>query len=173
MEKKERHEFLAHELAADPFLKDEELAKMCGVSVSTIRLDRAELGIAQYRERVSSAAKESRAAQTGELLDIELFHNGISVLETNSSMLFDGTDIVKGQYIYAFAEELAVSVINAKAALVRVANVKYVSGVHSGEKLVARSEVIRKRENEFIVHVFIKANMKEVFRGKFSLVIPD
>ena len=172
--KKERQEFLIKKIKEEPFLKDEELAKACHVSVSTIRFDRAELGIAEYRERVKSVAEGvSQAANSGgELLDLELFHNGISVLSTDDSMTFDGTDIVKSQCIYALAENLALSVIDAKAARVKVANVKYIAEVHSGEKLVARSEVIRVREKEFIVHVFIKVNMTEVFRGKFSLLVP-
>ena len=171
MDKKKRHEFILQRLNDDPFLKDENLSKLCGVSVATIRLDRAELGIAQYRERIRTAAKEGMTAKTGELLDLDLYHNGISVLETDAAMLFEGTDIVKSQFIYAFAENLALSVVNAKAALIKVANVKYISEVHAGEKLIARSEVIRERANEYIVHVFIRANMTQVFRGKFSLAV--
>jgi glycyl-tRNA synthetase alpha subunit len=173
MTKQERHKALVTILKENPFLKDDDLSEMLGVSVSTIRIDRAELGISEYRERVKSAAEDSKVQHTGEVIDMELFHNAISVLETNDSMLFDGTNIVKSQYIYALAEELALNVINAKAALVRVANVKYISEVHSGEKLVARSEVIRKKEKEYIVHVFIKVKMREVFRGKFSLSVSD
>ena len=138
--KKTRHDFILSILHDNPFLKDEELAKKCGVSVSTIRNDRAELGIAEYRERVKSAA-EGEFGSGGtkeELLDLKLYENGISVLETDSSMVFKNTNIVKGQCIYAFAENLALSVINARAALVKIANVKYTSEVHAGDKLVAK-----------------------------------
>lgn len=159
----------------NPFLKDEDLARECNVSVSTIRFDRAELGIAEYRERIKVAAEDgmNNAINEGELLDLNVLHNGISVIETDDSMLFENSDIVRGQYIYAMAENLALHVIGAKAALVKVANVKYIREVHSGERLIAKSEVIRAKEKEFIVHVFIKANFTEVFRGKFSLVIPE
>lgn len=44
--KKKRHEYLLRKIKQNPFLKDEELAQACNVSVSTIRFDRAELGIA-------------------------------------------------------------------------------------------------------------------------------
>ena len=174
--KKQRHEFLLTQIKQNPFLKDEELAKKCNVSVSTIRFDRAELGIAEYRERVKSAAVEgmgTAAVSTGEVLDLNLYHDGISVLKTDTTMAFDGTDIVKGQYIYAFAENLALSVIDAKAALVKVANVKYMHEAHAGERLIAKSEVMRVKENGFVVRVIIKANMNEVFRGKFSLLVAD
>lgn len=172
--KKQRHEFLLRKIEQNPFLKDEELAQACNVSVSTIRFDRAELGIAEYRERVKTAAQEVRGSEAvGEVLDLNLFENGISVLKTDSTMLFEGTDIVKSQYIYAFAENLALSVIDAKAALVRIANVKYMHEAHEGDSLVAKSDVMRVQENEFIVRVVIKANLQEVFRGKFSLVVTD
>ncbi|MGN0106434.1 MAG: DeoR family transcriptional regulator [Hominilimicola sp.] len=174
--KKQRHEFLLRQIKQNPFLKDEELAEACNVSVSTIRFDRAELGIAEYRERVKSAAEEgmsSSVVRAGEVLDLNLFHDGISVLKTDKTMVFDGTDIVKGQYIYAFAENLALSVIDAKAALVKIANVKYVHEAHAGERLIAKSDVMRVKDEEFIVRVVIKANMNEVFRGKFSLLVAD
>ncbi|MCH5211252.1 MAG: fatty acid biosynthesis transcriptional regulator [Oscillospiraceae bacterium] len=174
--KKQRHEFLLTQIKQNPFLKDEELAKKCNVSVSTIRFDRAELGIAEYRERVKSAAVEGMGQTTvgaGDVLDLNLFHDGISVLETDNTMVFDGTDIVKGQYIYAFAENLALSVIDAKAALVKIANVKYMHEAYAGERLIAKSEVMRFDENVFVVRVVIKANMNEVFRGKFSLKVAD
>lgn len=174
--KKKRHDFILTQIKQNPFLKDEELARACNVSVSTIRFDRAELGIAEYRERVKSAAEEimsSSATATGEVLDLNLFHDGISVLETDESMVFEGTDIVKCQHIYAFAENLALSVIDAKAALVKIANVKYTHEAHAGERLIAKSDVIRVKEKEFIVRVVIKANMNEVFRGKFSLLVAD
>ncbi|MCI5604204.1 MAG: fatty acid biosynthesis transcriptional regulator [Clostridia bacterium] len=175
MSKKERHAFLLRKIKEDPFLKDDDLAKACGVSVSTIRFDRAELGIAEYRERVKNAAVDgfNNLRSEGEILELELFHNGSSVLTTDDTMSFEGTNIIKGQCIYAFAENLALSVIAAKAALVKVANVKYINEVYSGDRLFARSQVVRVKEKEFLVHVFIKANMNEVFRGKFSLVISD
>ncbi len=174
--KKQRHEFLLRQIKQNPFLKDEELAQACNVSVSTIRFDRAELGIAEYRERIKSAAEEGMSmgeAAVGEVLDLNLFRDGISVLKTDKTMVFENTDIVKSQYIYAFAENLALSVINAKAALIKIANVKYTHEARAGERLIAKSDVMRVKEKEFIVRVVIKANMNEVFRGKFSLLVPD
>ncbi|MDD6484689.1 MAG: fatty acid biosynthesis transcriptional regulator [Clostridiales bacterium] len=167
--KQERHDLLKRKIKQNPFLKDEELAKACGVSVSTIRFDRAELGIAEYRERVKSVAQDSIHNTSAEILDLNPFRDGLSILVTDESMTFEGTDVVKSQYIYSFAENLALNVIEAKSMLVKVANVKYISEVHCGDKLLAKSTVMRNRGGEYIVHVFIKVNMKEVFRGKFSL----
>lgn len=173
MTKKERHDFLVSVIDEAPFLKDEELAQKCGVSISTIRNDRAELKIAEYRERIKSAAEHDLMGNEPkeELLDLELYETGLSVLETDSTMTFKNTNIVKSQCIYAFAENLALSVVNARAALVKVANVKYISEVHSGDKLVAKSQVMRKRSGEFIIHVIIRVDMAEVFRGKFNLEV--
>ena len=172
MSKAERHSYINTLIVENPFIKDDELARECGVSVSTIRNDRAELGIPEYRERVKSAAEgELSHASKEELLDLKLYENGISIMEPDATMLFKDTNIVKGQCIYAFAENLALSVINAKAALVKVANVKYIEEVHLGEKLLAKSNVIREKDNAFIVHVIISVDMTEVFRGKFSLEV--
>lgn len=173
MTKQERHAYIMSIISGNPFLKDDDLSRRCGVSISTIRNDRAELGISEYRERIKSAAKnEFHNGETKEeLLDLKLYETGISVLETDSSMLFKNTNIVKSQCIYALAENLALNVINANAALVRVANVKYISEVHLGDKLVAKSTVKREKSNGYIVHVRINVDMSEVFRGKFNLEV--
>ena len=171
-QKQQRHDYILKRIESNPFVKDNELADECKVSVSTIRLDRAELGISQYRERLKDAAEgASQAEPDSELLDLNLFETGIAVMTTDESMVFDGSDIVKSHFIYAFAEKLALSVIDAKAALVNVANVKYVTAVHSNEKLFASSRMVRSSNGNYIVHVIIKVNMTEVFRGKFSLIV--
>lgn len=174
--KKERHTLLAERLEQNPFLKDDELAKEFNVSVATIRFDRAELGISEYRERIKKVAKDGYAATVNkmpEILDLNPLHDGISILQTDSTMIFDGTDTVKGQVIFAFAENLAMRVIAKKAALIKVANIKYIREVKAGEKLLAQSEVKRIKDYEYIVWVKIMSNMMEVFRGKFMLSVPD
>ena len=98
-QKKLRHTQLQEQLKHNPFLKDEELAKKLHVSVATIRLDRAELGIREYRERVKTVAdkglKKSSAVRTGDLLDLNLYHDGLSVMVADESMAVAGTDIIK------------------------------------------------------------------------------
>lgn len=165
--KKQRHILLAEKIRQNPFLKDEELARYFSVSVSTIRFDRAELGISEYRERVKTMAE--RGYSNPEIIDVNPLHDAVSVLETNESMKWNGTDIVKEQEIFAFAETSAMNVIGAKAVRIKVANVKYFSDVMVGEKLIARSEVKRIKDSEYIVWVKIKSNMHDVFRGKFIL----
>ena len=173
MTKKQRHDYIMSIINENPFLKDDELSKQCNVSISTIRNDRAELGISEYRERVKSAAENEfhTVESKEELLDLKIYETGLSVLETDSSMLFKNTNIVKSQCIYALAENLALNVINANAALVKVANVKYCEQVNLGDKLVAKSTVKREKNNQYIVHVIISVDMREVFRGKFNLEV--
>lgn len=176
--KKERQKILKERIETDPFLTDEELAEIFCVSVPTIRLDRLELGIPELRERIKNVAEinynkvkslESKEI-VGELIDLELGKRGISILETNNGMSFTKTKIVRGHFIYSLAESLAIAVIDADVALVGVANIKYKIPVYAGCKLVARAEVKRIREKNYIVWVKISEKQIEVFRGKFILV---
>lgn len=175
MAKKERHDLLRDMLKENPFLKDDQLAEKFGVSIATIRFDRAELGILEYRERIKKVAKdgyEGIRSILPEMLDLNPLHDAISMLQTDESMVFQGTDIVKGQVIFSFAENTAIKVIDSKSALIKVANVKYTKQVRAGEKLLAKSEVKRIKDDEYIIWVKIKSNMTEVFRGKFMLTAP-
>lgn len=176
--KTERQEKLQDILKEDPFVTDEELSEKFNVSIQTIRLDRMELGIPELRERVKNVAETNFAKVktivgkefVGELIDITPGKSAISLLETDKSMVFQKTKVVKGQYMYAMAETLALAIVDAKAALIGIANIKYKRPVLSGERLIAKGEVIRVRGNKFFVWVFLYVNQQEVFRGKFALV---
>lgn len=176
--KKERQNILQQKIKDDPFLTDEELADLFSVSIPTLRLDRLELGIPELRERIKNVAATNYSKVkslhskeiVGELIDINLNTGGISVLETDQAMAFEKTKIVRGHFIYSLAESLAIAVIDAQVALVGVANIKYKSPVYAGSKLVARAEVKRIRDKNFIVWVRITEKQIEVFRGKFILV---
>jgi len=176
--KKERQSMLPQKIKEDPFLTDEDLAQFFSVSIPTIRLDRLELGIPELRERIKNVAERNyskvKSLQSkeiiGELLDIVLGSSGIAVLETNENMVFERSKIVRGNYIYSFAESLAIAVIDANVALVGVANIKYKTPVYAGSKLIAKAEVRRVREKSHLVWVKISEKQKEVFRGKFILV---
>lgn len=176
--KTERQQNLQEILKDDPFVTDEELADRFNVSIQTIRLDRMELRIPELRERVKNVAETNFTKVktivgrefVGELIDINPGKSAISILDTNKSMVFEKTKVVKGQYMYAMAETLALAIVDAKAALIGIANIKYKKPVLSGERLVAKGEVIRVRGNKFFVWVFLYVNQQEVFRGKFALV---
>lgn len=176
--KKERQHTLLNKIKADPFLTDEELSDIFNVSIQTIRLDRLELGVPELRERIKSVAEKNYSKVksiagkeiVGELIDLNLGVNGISILETDNSMAFEKTNVVRGSHIFAQAESLAIAVIDANVALIGVANIKYKNPVFSGDKLIAKAEVVRIRGNKYFVWVFINVRGSEVFRGKFILV---
>lgn len=176
--KKERQNLLTEKLKTDPFLTDEELADMFSVSVPTIRLDRLELGIPELRERIRNVASDNhvkvKSLQSreiiGELIDINLNKSAISLLEADNSMVFEKSKVVRGHFIYAIAESLAIAVIDASVALVGVANIKYKTPAYAGSKLLAKAEVKRVRGDNYIVWVKITDKQVEVFRGKFILV---
>lgn len=176
--KKERQQILSDRINQDPFLTDEELSELFSVSVPTIRLDRLEMGIPELRERIKNVAENNygkvKSLQSkeivGELIDITLGKYGVSILETEDSMAFEKTKIVRGHFIYSLAESLAIAVIDAHVALVGVANIKYKTPVYSGCKLVAKAEVRHVRGTNFIVWVKIYEKQIEMFRGKFILV---
>ena len=109
----------------------------------------------------------------GELIEIELGKSGISILTPTEDMVFEKTKIVRGHYIYAQAESLAIAVIDAKVALIGVANIKYKTPIYLSDKLVAKAEVVRQRGNKYFVWVKTKVNYQEAFRGKFILVSMD
>ncbi|MCR1898147.1 transcription factor FapR [Irregularibacter muris] len=179
MNKAERQKQLVARLQEDPFLTDEELSEIFAISIQTIRLDRLELGIPELRERVKSMAENSidkvkslkKSEIIGELVEMNLGKSAISIFETLNQHAFEKTRIVKGHHIYSLAESLAIAVIDAQVALIGVANIKYKKPVYSGQKLVARAEVIRQRgEDKYFVWVKIRVKSEEVFRGKFILV---
>ncbi|MCL2163129.1 MAG: transcription factor FapR [Oscillospiraceae bacterium] len=180
-QKTKRHELLLNMVEEDPFNTDEELSEKLSVSVPTIRLDRVELSIPELRERVMRLASEnhmkvksmSGSDIVGQIIDIELNNYGVSVLETDDSMAFERTKIIRGQIIYAFAESLAMAVINEDAALVGVANIKYTRPVYSGTRLIARCELREIKvvsDKRYLVWIKIFNKETEVFRGKFTLI---
>jgi len=168
-------------VSKDPFHTDEELSEIFSVSIPTIRLDRIELNIPEMRERIKKLASESHSKIrsmssgdiVGQIIEIELNNSGVSILETDDSMVFEKTQVVRGQFIYAFAESLAIAVINETAALVGVANIKYKSPVYSGMRLIAYCELKEIRVikgKRYLVWVRIFHKDAEVFRGKYILV---
>lgn len=177
--KNKRQEKLIEIIEKNPFITDEELTEILAVSIQTIRLDRMSLGIPELRTRIKDVAKKNykkvktitKAEIIGELIDIELNDRAISIIETDSSMVFEKSQIVKGQYIFAMAESLALAVIDEPVAITGIANIKYKIPIKAGEKLVAKAKVTTIKETEYYVHVFISVLDRQVFRSKFIMKI--
>lgn len=175
MQKRERQKELRERLHDNPFLSDEELARVLNVSVQTIRLDRMALGIPELRERTKAVAErtyglvKSMGAKeiVGELVDLDLGTSGISILETTEDMVFERTRLVRGQFIFAQAESLAIALIDADVVLTGLSNSKFKRPVYAGERLLAKAEVIRRQGNRSVVLVETRVGQDKVFRGKF------
>ena len=176
--KKLRQEMLKEKIESNPFLTDGELAALLNVSIQTLRLDRLELGIPELRERTKQMAENAQdklkaiasSEMIGELIDLELDKQGISILHITPEMVFEKTQIARGHYVFSQANSLALAVIDAPTALTGVANVKYKMPIHVGEKLIAKAEVIRKRGNKSFIWVKTRNDKQEVFRAKFIMV---
>lgn len=176
--KKIRQQLLAEQIAAKPFLTDEELAKFLQVSIQTIRLDRLEMDIPELRERIRKMAEQAQTKVkalasgdvVGEIIDLELGRSGISLLRITDDMVMEKTKIARGHYMYAQASTLAMAIIDAPIALTGVANMKYKVPVRAGDKLIAKAEIVKERGNKFFVWVKTKCGSDEVFRAKFIMV---
>ena len=176
--KSKRHELLRELLVNNPFHTDEQLAMTLNVSVQTIRLDRVRLAIPELRERIKTMATSAQSKLrsidshdvVGDLIDIELGINGISVMQVTPDMVIDRTGIARGYYMFAQANTLALATVDAPAALTGVANIKYLRPIYEGERLIAKAQVIRQRGNKFFIWVKIRNEKYEVFRAKFIVV---
>jgi len=160
-------------LKEDPLQTDRQLARQLGVSVPTVRLDRARLGIPQLRERARQLARQAVSQPrslmadevVGELLELELGRGGLSLLRTDERMAFARTGIVRGHFLFAQANSLAVACVNADMALTGSARLRFVRPVRVGESVLARAEVVRQRQGHWVVRVRSRVQGEEVLRA--------
>lgn len=173
--KRVRQQELVKKLDSDPFLTDEDLARIFGVSVQTIRLDRLELGLPELRERMKKVASQVyskvRSVGSGEvigdLLEVNLGESGLSLLDTVEGMGFARTRIVRGHHIFAQANSLAVAIIDAPVALTGSVEMRFLRPVTVGERLLAKAEVVAREGRRYVVEVRTRAGNDEVFAGRF------
>lgn len=168
-----RHGLLKKRIEENPFINDEELAEEFSVSVATIRLDRMALNIPEMRIRIKQKAEAAQPKPgtipvVGELVDCTLGHSAISIMTATADMV-DEAHIVPCQCLYAQADSLARAVLHLPVCITAVANIKYKQPVTVGDKLIAKAEVIRQRNQKYYVWVTIRKNAKEVFRAKFII----
>jgi acyl-coenzyme A thioesterase PaaI-like protein len=167
-------------LADDPLATDATLAERFGVSVQTVRLDRLALGIPELRRRTTQVAERAlgrvRALAArelvGELIDLRLGEEGLSRLRTEAAMAFSRSGVIRGQFLYAQAESLALALIDADEVLTGLARIKFRRPVAVGEVLLARGRVLRPRAyQKYVVEVVTRVDKDEVFRGKFLVAV--
>ncbi len=179
--KRERQQLLVQQLQENPFLTDEELAELLSASVPTVRLDRLELGISELRARTKDVAEQYygqiRSLATGELigdlLELEIGKRGISVLEVKKDMVFSKTQILRGHYLFAQANSLAVALINADVVLTGSAYMRYLTPVYLKDKVVANAQVTSQRGSNFMIRVDSRVGGVEVSRGRFTVVAKE
>ncbi len=176
--KEKRQNKIKETIVNDPFLSDEQLAKLFQVSIQTIRLDRLEMGIPEMRKRIVKLAQNAsskvkalnRSEIIGNLIDIDLGKSGISTLYTTKEMAFGKNNLVRSHYIFSLADSLAMSIIDSDVVLTGVARLRYISPVYAGQLLVAKARIASKKSNKYLVSIHIKCNHKEVFTAKLIMV---
>ncbi|BAU27559.1 DeoR family transcriptional regulator [Aneurinibacillus soli] len=182
LSKKSRQEALHMLLAESPFYTDEELAEHFRVSIQTIRLDRLELGIPEVRERIKNVAQQNHGEVkslpieevVGELVDLQLDHSAISLLDITEEHIFSRTHVARGHHIFAQANSLAVAVIDAAVVLTAAARIRYVRPVRLGERLVAKAVVRETQGEQSKVRVETRVQDELVFSGTFRVYrMPD
>lgn len=173
--KKERQSLLLEKIKEDPFLTDEILAEKFKVSIQTIRLDRLELGIPEVRQRTKNLAQKAYSQVKslkskeiiGELIDLNLGKDGISMLEATEEMALSNTGVVRGHFIFAQANSLAVSLVDSEVALTGSATVRYHRPVRVGERLIAKAKVREIKKNRYVIDVETRIEDEKVFTGEF------
>ncbi len=179
--KHERHRRLNKYIEENPFINDEELARVFKVSVQTIRLDRLELGIPEQRERMKQYAEQSYSQVKslagpeiiGDLLDLELEKTGLSLLEITDDMVFQKNGIARGHILFAQANSLAVALVDAEVALTGTARVSFLRPVKLGERIVAKAVINGKSGNKYNISVTSRSDNELVFQGEFRVFAVD
>jgi acyl-coenzyme A thioesterase PaaI-like protein len=179
--KRERQQTLVTLLNENPFLTDEELAEALAASVPTIRLDRLELGIPELRVRTKEVAEQFygqiRSLGSGELigdiLELVIGERGMSILEVKKDMVFTKTKILRGHYLFAQANSLAVALIDADVVLTGSAAVRYLNPVFLKDKVVAHARVISRKGNSYVIKTSSRVGNRDVVRGRFTVVAKE
>lgn len=175
--KEERRKLLGEALLKNPFSTDEELSELFKVSVSTIRLDRGELGIPELRERTRTVAQEAYSTLKslddqeliGELLELVIGEKACSKLIIDESMVLTKARVARGHYLFAQANSLAIALVDAKVALTGSVELKFIRPVQLGEVVIAKGTVLKRKHNKYWVQISICVGAEEVLRGNWVL----
>lgn len=175
--KENRRKVLGEALSKHPFFTDEELAERFKVSVSTIRLDRGELGIPELRERTRAVAQEAYSTLKsldgqeviGELLELVVGERARSELLIDESMVLAKARVARGHYLFAQANSLAIALADAPMALTGSVELKFIRPVQLGEVVTAEGKVTKRKGSKYWVDVSLYVNSEEVLRGNWIL----
>jgi len=109
----------------------------------------------------------------GEPVEIQIGKRGISVLEVRRDMVFAKTNILRGHYLFAQANSLAVALINAEVALTGSARVRFLKPVYWKDKVTAYAQVVTRKGNSHLVKVNSQVGKEDVLRGQFTVVAKE
>lgn len=179
--KEERRKILGEELSKHPFFTDDELAERFKVSVSTIRLDRGELGIPELRERTRAVAQEAYSTLKslddqeliGELLELVIGERACSKLMIDESMVLTKARVARGHYLFAQANSLAIALVDAPMALTGSVKLKFIRPVQLGEIAMAEGKVLKQKRNKYWVWVSVHVGTEEVLQGDWIIFAID
>lgn len=175
--KHERHQALRAEIEKNPFSSDQELAKYFGVSVSTIRLDRAELSIPELRERTRVVAHVAydtikslgERELIGELRELRIGELGSTQLTIDENMVLSKARVARGHHLFAQANSLAIALVDAEVAVTGSVEMKFLRPVHFEETVLAEGRVLQRKGNKYWVEIKASVNQEKVLSGTWVL----
>jgi acyl-coenzyme A thioesterase PaaI-like protein len=170
---------LVRMVAESPFATDEQLAERFGVSVATIRLDRQALNIPEVRERIRQVARtrqdEVRALEQqeviGEILELHLNRYAVSVLSVQSAHVFSRNEILRGHFLFAQVNSLAIALMDANIAVTARTDLKFHRPVYLGEELRARVDVIAEHSGVVKCHAETESGHETVLEGTIFVAV--
>ncbi len=172
----ERQNQICLELDRNPYALDQELAEVVNASIHTIRADRKALGIPDVRKRYREIAGNLASIKprpvtesdvVGELLEVELDSEGISLLEATQELAFARGGIIRGHTLFAQANSLAAAIVDSEYALTARATVELSAAAWVGEKILGKAKVIKKNHWKKEIEVTLKTPRTVVFKGLF------
>lgn len=172
-----RHAEIQRKVEENPFITDEELASLFSVSIHTIRADRKKIGIPEVRKRTRDVAQtifgQTKTLNSqeliGELLEVELDKEGLSLLDTTDEMGMGKTKMIRGHILFAQANSLANAIVDADVALTGEAKINFAATVRVGERVLAKAKVVKIEGRKKEVEVIMKTRKNLVFQGTFQV----
>ena len=106
----------------------------------------------------------------GELIDLSIGQEALSVLTTTNEMTFKRTDVLRGHYLFAQANSLAVALVDAEIALTASAKVRFLHPVKSNKRIIAKAILKDKTGSRHTITVESRVDQMKVFEGEFVVV---
>ncbi|HYH02080.1 MAG TPA: hotdog domain-containing protein, partial [Bacillota bacterium] len=138
---------------------------------------RRKIGIPDVRKRTREVAVSvygqpktlNEAEITGDLLEVELDREGLSLLDITGEMVSKKSGIARGHILFAQANSLANAIVDADVALTGEARIKFIAPVRCGERVLAKARVVKAEGRKKEVEVISKTKKTLVFQGIFLI----